>query len=86
MLVGRRANKILTAIVHGMKREGYSNHVRLAAITALLNSLELTKANFDQQVDNFIQEVIIPPIHINIHIYCLSRSCQVCIFKKINYI
>lgn len=32
-----------------MKREEPSNHVRLAATTALLNSLEL-KANFDKEV------------------------------------
>lgn len=28
----------------------YSNHVRLAATNALLNSLEFTKANFDKEV------------------------------------
>lgn len=31
----------------------YSNHVRLAATNALLNSLEFTKANFDKEVIKF---------------------------------
>lgn len=45
-----KANEILTAIVHGMKREEPSNHVRLAATNALLNSLEFTRANFEKEV------------------------------------
>lgn len=45
-----KSNEILTAIVHGMKKDEPSNHVRLAATNALLNSLEFTKANFDQEV------------------------------------
>jgi importin subunit beta-1 len=45
-----QSNEILTAIVHGMKKEEPSNHVRLAATNALLNSLEFTKANFDKEV------------------------------------
>ncbi|XP_077863284.1 importin subunit beta-1-like, partial [Saccoglossus kowalevskii] len=43
-----QSNEILTAIVQGMRKEEPSNHVRLAATTALLNSLEFTKANFDK--------------------------------------
>ena len=46
------SNQILTAIVHGMKREEPSDHVRLAATNALLNSLEFTKANFEKEVIN----------------------------------
>ena len=49
-VLATQSNEILTAIVHGMKREEPSNHVRLAATTALLNSLEFTKANFDKEV------------------------------------
>ena len=45
-----KANQILTAIVHGMKREEPSNHVKLAATNALLNSLEFTRANFEKEV------------------------------------
>lgn len=53
------SNQILTAIIHGMRKTEPSNHVRLAATTALLNSLEFTKANFDKAVErNFIMEVV----------------------------
>ena len=41
---------ILTAIVNGMKKEEPSDHVKLAATNALLNSLEFTKANFEKEV------------------------------------
>lgn len=45
-----QSNLILTAIIHGMRQNEPSNHVRLAATTALLNSLEFTRANFDKEV------------------------------------
>lgn len=45
-----KSNEILTAIVHGMKRDEPSAHVRLAATNALLNSLEFTRANFEKDV------------------------------------
>ena len=45
-----KSNEILTAIVHGMKRDEPSSHVRLAATTALFNSLEFTRANFEKDV------------------------------------
>ncbi|KDR02574.1 Importin subunit beta, partial [Zootermopsis nevadensis] len=44
-----QSNQILTAIIHGMRQNEPSNHVRLAATTALLNSLEFTRANFDKE-------------------------------------
>jgi importin subunit beta-1 len=47
-----KTNEILTAIVHGMKRDETSNHVRLAATNALLNSLEFTRANFEKEVSS----------------------------------
>ncbi|CAH0557204.1 unnamed protein product [Brassicogethes aeneus] len=54
-----QANDILTAIIHGMRVSEQSNHVRLAATQALLNSLEFTKGNFDQPTErNFIMEVV----------------------------
>ncbi len=49
-----KSNEILTAIVHGMKRDEPSNHVRLAATNALLNSLEFTRANFEKDVSYLI--------------------------------
>ncbi|KAK6961585.1 importin subunit beta-1 [Biomphalaria glabrata] len=54
-----QSNEILTAIVHAMKKEEPSNHVRLAATNALLNSLEFTKANFDQEAErHLIMQVV----------------------------
>ncbi|KAK7575826.1 hypothetical protein V9T40_012112 [Parthenolecanium corni] len=53
------SNSILTAIVHGMRKEVTNNHVRMAATTALLNSLEFTKANFEKEMErNYIMEVV----------------------------
>lgn len=54
-----KTNEILTAIVHGMKRDVTSNHVRLAATNALLNSLEFTRANFEKETErHFIMQVV----------------------------
>ncbi|CAI4225736.1 unnamed protein product [Auanema sp. JU1783] len=49
-----QANSILTAIVNGMKKEEPSNHVRLAATTALLNALEFTHSNFQNESERHI--------------------------------
>lgn len=54
-----QANSILTAIVQGMRKEEPSNNVRLAATTALFNSLEFTKGNFDKENErHFIMQVV----------------------------
>ncbi|KAL0273746.1 UNVERIFIED_CONTAM: hypothetical protein PYX00_006352 [Menopon gallinae] len=54
-----QSNEILTAIIHGMRSNEPSNRVRLAATTALHNSLEFTRANFDKESErNFIMEVV----------------------------
>ncbi|XP_015608846.1 importin subunit beta-1 isoform X3 [Cephus cinctus] len=54
-----QSNQILTAIIHGMKGSNTSNHVRLAATSALFNSLEFTKGNFEIESErNFIMEVV----------------------------
>lgn len=45
-----KANQILTAIVHGMRADQPSVHVRQAATNAMLNSLEFTKNNFSNEV------------------------------------
>ena len=52
------ANNILTAIVHGMRRAEPSNHVKLAATNALLNSLEFTRGNFEKDSErHFLMQV-----------------------------
>lgn len=43
-------NFLYKALLKIMVLSLYSNHVRLAATNALLNSLEFTKANFDKEV------------------------------------
>ncbi|XP_076167592.1 importin subunit beta Fs(2)Ket isoform X2 [Ptiloglossa arizonensis] len=54
-----QSNRILTAIIHGMNTSITSNHVRLAATSALYNSLEFTKGNFEIESErNFIMEVV----------------------------
>lgn len=54
-----QSNHILTAIIHGMRKVETSNQVRLAATTALQNSLEFTKNNFDSPNErNYIMEVV----------------------------
>ncbi|XP_043211672.1 importin subunit beta-1-like isoform X2 [Amphibalanus amphitrite] len=57
-VLASRSNEILTAIIHGMKRDEPSSHVRLAATNALLNSLEFTKSNFEKDAErHYIMEV-----------------------------
>jgi len=53
------ANEILTAIVHGMRRDETSTQVKLASTNALLNSLEFTRANFEKDAErHFIMQVV----------------------------
>ncbi|KAH7950356.1 hypothetical protein HPB49_022814 [Dermacentor silvarum] len=57
VLLGQ-SNDILTAIVHGMRKDEPSEHVKLAATTALLNSLEFTRANFEKDSErHFIMQI-----------------------------
>lgn len=58
-ILEHQSNQILTAIIHGMRKSEPSNHVRLAATNALLNSLEFTKANFEESNErHYIMEVV----------------------------
>ena len=45
-----RSNEILTAVIHGARKEEPSQEVQLAAIKALLNSLEFVRDNFEREV------------------------------------
>ena len=53
-LLEAQSNVILTAIVNGMKKDEPSDHVKLAATNALLNSLEFTRANFEKESERHI--------------------------------
>lgn len=58
-ILENQSNQILTAIVHGMRKEEENNYVKYAATTALLNSLEFTRANFDKESErHYIMEVV----------------------------
>ncbi|KAG0793841.1 hypothetical protein G6F62_008345 [Rhizopus arrhizus] len=54
-----QSNGILTAIVQGARSEEPSPEVRLAAINALINSLDFIKGNFEREGErNFIMQVV----------------------------
>ena len=44
-----QSNLILTAVVHGMRKDETNLDVRLAGTTALLNALDFVRANFETQ-------------------------------------
>jgi importin subunit beta-1 len=50
-----QSNVILTALVYGMRKEETNDNVRLAATTAMLNSLEFTKNNFQNDVNKIFK-------------------------------
>ena len=49
-ILSMRSNEILTAVIHGARKEEPSQEVQLAAIKALLNSLEFVRDNFEREV------------------------------------
>ncbi|KAF7300244.1 APC1-C domain-containing protein [Mycena kentingensis (nom. inval.)] len=54
-----RANEILTAVIHGARKEEPSPDVQLAAIHAVYNSLEFVRDNFEREGErNYIMQVV----------------------------
>ncbi|KAJ7265535.1 armadillo-type protein [Mycena rebaudengoi] len=54
-----RSNEILTAVIHGARKEELSPEVQLAAIHALFNSLEFVRDNFEREGErNYIMQVV----------------------------
>jgi len=52
-------NEILTAVVHGMRKDEQNLYVKLAAANAMLSAIDFTKENFnDDNERNFIMQVI----------------------------
>ena len=49
-ILSLRSNEILTAVIHGARKEEPSPEVQLAAIHSLYNSLEFVRENFDRDV------------------------------------
>uniref|UniRef100_A0A915Q5Z0 Importin N-terminal domain-containing protein n=1 Tax=Setaria digitata TaxID=48799 RepID=A0A915Q5Z0_9BILA len=64
-LLERESNQILTAIVHGLRKDEPSNHIRLAAANAMLNSIEFTKHNFSRENER----------HMIMQVVCESSQC-----------
>ena len=48
-----RSNEILTAVIHGARKEEPSQEVQLAAIHSLFNSLDFVRENFEREVSSF---------------------------------
>ncbi|KAF6749546.1 karyopherin Kap95 [Ephemerocybe angulata] len=58
-ILSLRANEILTAVIHGARKEEPSAEVQLAAIHALYNSLEFVRENFEREGErNYIMQVV----------------------------
>ncbi|KIM41758.1 hypothetical protein M413DRAFT_137569 [Hebeloma cylindrosporum] len=58
-ILSLRSNEILTAVIHGARKEEPSSDVQLAAIHALFNSLEFVRENFDRDGErNYIMQVV----------------------------
>lgn len=57
--LSEHSNQILTAVVQGARKEEPNQDVRLAAITALGDSLEFVRSNFENEGErNYIMQVI----------------------------
>ncbi|RXW25205.1 hypothetical protein EST38_g723 [Candolleomyces aberdarensis] len=58
-ILSLKANEILTAVIHGARKEEPSPEVQLAAIHALFNSLEFIRENFEREGErNYIMQVV----------------------------
>ncbi|KAF8638413.1 hypothetical protein AX17_002220 [Amanita inopinata Kibby_2008] len=58
-ILALRSNEILTAVIHGARKDEQSPEVQLAAIHALFNSLEFVRQNFEREGErNYIMQVV----------------------------
>ncbi|KAF9449073.1 ARM repeat-containing protein [Macrolepiota fuliginosa MF-IS2] len=58
-ILSLRSNEILTAVIHGARKEEPSPEVQLAAVHALYNSLEFVRENFEREGErNYIMQVV----------------------------
>ncbi|KJA12582.1 hypothetical protein HYPSUDRAFT_1094767, partial [Hypholoma sublateritium FD-334 SS-4] len=58
-ILSLRSNEILTAVIHGARKEEPSADVQLAAIHSLYNSLDFVRENFDRNGKrNYILQVV----------------------------
>ncbi|KAG8215304.1 armadillo-type protein [Butyriboletus roseoflavus] len=58
-ILSLRSNEILTAVIHGARKDEPSSEVQLAAVHALYNSLEFVRENFEREGErNYIMQVV----------------------------
>ncbi|KAF9054219.1 armadillo-type protein [Panaeolus papilionaceus] len=58
-ILSLRSNEILTAVIHGARKDEPSADVQLAAVHALYNSLEFVRENFEREGErNYIMQVV----------------------------
>ncbi|KAG6332567.1 hypothetical protein ID866_6517 [Astraeus odoratus] len=58
-ILSLRSNEILTAVIHGARKDEPSPDVQLAAVHALYNSLEFVRENFEREGErNYIMQVV----------------------------
>ncbi|PKI85159.1 karyopherin Kap95 [Malassezia vespertilionis] len=58
-VLSTQSNEILTAVIQGARKEETSHEVQLAALHALLNSLEFVRSNFEREGErNYIMQVV----------------------------
>ncbi|KAF8548410.1 ARM repeat-containing protein [Imleria badia] len=58
-ILSLRSNEILTAVIHGARKDEPSSDVQLAAVHALYNSLEFVRENFEREGErNYIMQVV----------------------------
>lgn len=78
-----QSNEILTAVVYGARKDEPSTAVQLAAVQALLNSLEFISENFEREGErNYIMQVVCeatqsPDVGVKVASYeCLVKIMQ----------
>ncbi|KIK64912.1 hypothetical protein GYMLUDRAFT_240267 [Collybiopsis luxurians FD-317 M1] len=78
-ILALRSNEILTAVIHGARKEETSPDVQLAAIRALYNSLEFVRDNFDREGErNYIMQVVCEATqNQNVHVQVGAFECLV---------
>ncbi|KAG9295964.1 hypothetical protein G9A89_011816 [Geosiphon pyriformis] len=83
-ILAAQSGSILTAVVQGARKEEPSQDVRRAAITALYNSLEFIRDNFDREGErNYIMQVVCEATQssdVNVQVAafeCLVRIMQI---------
>ncbi|KAG6888559.1 hypothetical protein C0992_008188 [Termitomyces sp. T32_za158] len=78
-ILSLRSNEILTAVIHGARKEEQSPDVQLAAIHALYNSLEFVRENFEREGErNYIMQVVCEATqNVSVNVQVAAFECLV---------